>query len=80
MAQIDKPDTIGDFPREFPDSLPKEFPGNYSEDRIPPLSSMNVSSATECTGLMYRPPQSDDELKSYEALYNLEYNEEDEGL
>lgn len=50
------------------------------DEDFPTLGSMNVSSATECTGLMYRPPQSQDELDSYQELYDLEYSEEDEGV
>lgn len=34
--------------------------------------SLCVSSATDCTGLMPRPPQNEDELDSYESLYSLE--------
>lgn len=31
----------------------------------------NCSSATECTGLLYAPPQSDEELKSYNEIFHF---------
>ncbi len=31
----------------------------------------NCSSGTECTGLMYAPPQSDEDLKSYNEIYHF---------
>lgn len=34
--------------------------------------SLCVSSATDCTGLMPTPPQSEEELESYESLYTLQ--------
>lgn len=47
---------------------------------FPSLDTMNVSSATDLTGLMYRPPLNEDELESYQDLYELEYSENDEGV
>lgn len=43
------------------------------EDDLPDIDSMNVSSATELTGMMYRPPASTAELESYHDLYSIEY-------
>lgn len=42
-------------------------------DDFPDLDTMNVSSATELTGMMYHPPASDAELESYHELYDIEY-------
>lgn len=36
----------------------------------------DTASANECTGLMPRPPQNDDELKSYEELFSMEIPKE----
>lgn len=33
----------------------------------------NTASATECTGMMYAPPQSEDELDSYHDLFTMQY-------
>lgn len=43
------------------------------EDDLPDIDSMNVSSATELTGMMYRPPANTAELESYHDLYAIEY-------
>lgn len=43
------------------------------EDDFPDIDSMNVSSATELTGMMYHPPASTAELESYHDLYDIEY-------
>ena len=43
------------------------------EDDFPDLDTMNVSSATELTGMMYRPPITTAELESYHDLYDIEY-------
>lgn len=42
-------------------------------DDFPDLDTMNVSSATELTGMMYHPPANDAELESYHELYDMEY-------
>lgn len=42
-------------------------------DDFPDLDTMNVSSATELTGMMYHPPASDAEMESYHDLYDMEY-------
>ena len=34
----------------------------------------NVASATECTGLMYLPPQDEDEVESYADIYSVPKN------
>lgn len=47
---------------------------------FPTIDTMNVSSATDLTGLMYHPPLNEDELESYQDLYELEYSEADEGV
>lgn len=44
-----------------------------TEDDFPELDTMNVSSATELTGMMYRPPITTAELESYHDLYDIEY-------
>ncbi|MCI8626635.1 MAG: hypothetical protein HFI40_10200 [Lachnospiraceae bacterium] len=54
--------------------------GKQSGKGFPSLDDMNVSSATECTGLMYRPPLDEDELDSYKDLYDLEYSDIDDGV
>lgn len=36
------------------------------------LMNTNAISATECTGLMPTPPQSEEELESYKSLYSME--------
>ena len=43
------------------------------EDDFPDIDSMNVSSATELTGMMYHPPINTAELESYHDLYDIEY-------
>lgn len=43
-------------------------------DDFPDLDTMNVSSATELTGMMYHPPASEAELESYHDLYDMEYD------
>lgn len=43
------------------------------DDDLPDIDSMNVSSATELTGMMYRPPANTAELESYHDLYAIEY-------
>lgn len=44
-----------------------------AEDDFPDIDTMNVSSATELTGMMYRPPMNTAELESYHDLYDIEY-------
>lgn len=44
-----------------------------TEDDFPDLDTMQVSSATELTGMMYRPPMNTAELESYHDLYDIEY-------
>ncbi len=43
------------------------------EDDFPDIDSMNVSSATELTGMMYHPPASTAEMESYHDLYDIQY-------
>ncbi len=43
------------------------------EDDFPDLDTMNVSSATELTGMMYHPPANTAELESYHDLYDIQY-------
>lgn len=43
------------------------------EDDFPDIDTMQVSSATELTGMMYRPPINTAELESYHDLYDIEY-------
>ena len=50
----------------FPASSP-------AEDDFPDLDTMNVSSATELTGMMFRPPSNTSELESYHDLYDIQY-------
>jgi hypothetical protein len=45
----------------------KKLPLDYW---LPTIS--NVASATECTGLMYLPPQDEEELASYQELSSME--------
>lgn len=40
---------------------------DYSEDVLNKIDS--VASATECTGLMYRPPETEEEAESYTDIY-----------
>jgi len=42
------------------------------EDDFPDIDTMNVSSATELTGMMYRPPMNTAEIESYHDLYDIE--------
>jgi len=32
-----------------------------------------TASATDCTGLMFRPPQSEEEYESYQEVYGMEF-------
>jgi len=43
------------------------------EGDFPDIDTMNVSSATELTGMMYRPPINTAELESYHDLYDIQY-------
>ena len=43
------------------------------EDDFPDIDTMPVSSATELTGMMYRPPITTAELESYHDLYDIQY-------
>jgi len=43
------------------------------EENFPDIDTMNVSSATELTGMMYRPPINTAEMESYHDLYDIEY-------
>jgi hypothetical protein len=45
----------------------KKLPLDYW---LPTIS--NVASATECTGLMYLPPQDEEEFASYQELSSME--------
>lgn len=47
--------------------LKNEKNGSYADDMLNKIDS--VASATECTGLMYRPPESDGEAESYNEIY-----------
>ena len=40
---------------------------DYADDVLNKIDS--VASATECTGLMYRPPETDEEAESYTDIY-----------
>ena len=44
-----------------------------TEDDFPDIDTMNFSSATELTGMMYRPPMNTAELESYHDLYDIAY-------
>ncbi len=48
-------------------SVPETLPPEYW---MPAIS--NVASATECTGLMYNPPQDEAEEESYRELSTME--------
>jgi hypothetical protein len=53
---------------EKPEELDgKKLPLDYW---MPTIS--DVVSSTECTGLMYRPPQDEEELESYQELSSME--------
>ena len=39
-------------------------------DSYPGIS--NTVSANECTGMMYSPPQSDDEFESYKEMFSMQ--------
>lgn len=43
------------------------------DEYFPDIDTMNVSSATELTGMMYRPPMNTAEMESYHDLYDIEY-------
>ena len=43
------------------------------EDDFPDIDTMQVSSATELTGMMYHPPITTAELESYHDLYDIQY-------
>lgn len=40
---------------------------SYADDVLNKIDS--VASATECTGLMYRPPENEEEAESYNDIY-----------
>ena len=43
------------------------------EDDFPDIDTMNVSSATELTGMMYHPPASTAEMESSHDVYDIQY-------
>lgn len=45
----------------------KDLDGSYSFDQMNEFNS--VASATECTGLMYAPPDNEYEAESYNEIY-----------
>lgn len=47
--------------------LKNDNPDSYADDVLNKIDS--VASATECTGLMYRPPESEEEAESYTDIY-----------
>ncbi len=51
-----------------PDSKKLENKNIYSSDDTDLTA---VASATECTGLMFAPPESEDEGESYADIYNV---------
>ena len=38
----------------------------------------HTASATDCTGLMFRPPQNDEEYESYLEIYGMEFPRQEE--
>lgn len=36
------------------------------------LDNLNACSTTDCTGLMWRAPQNDEEVESYQEIYDFE--------
>lgn len=58
----------------------KELDGSYSFDQMNEFNS--VVSATECTGLMYAPPDNEYEAESYNEIYVVPQvsNEEEKRL
>ncbi len=67
--------------KEFPNPnklmLQREFPGNdknSGKDHYFDKENdeyLLVSSTTECTGLMYAPPKTEDEIESYEQIQHF---------
>lgn len=49
---------------------PKRRP-NYVSDYVDEIDPCNASSATDCTGLIPTPPQSEYEFESYKAVYDF---------
>ena len=63
----------GRFAKDRVNEMDKEKKGfAYGEhvELFPDLS--NTVSATECTGLMYKPPLTPDEYESYQTLHSME--------
>jgi len=54
------------------DKKPNEKP--LTDDFYPNIS--NTASANDFTGIMFKPPQNDEELEAYEELYNMKYQDE----
>lgn len=56
------------------------FDGSYAFDQLNKLDA--VASGTECTGLMYAPPENMDEAESYNEIYVVPQvaNEEEKRL
>lgn len=44
---------------------------SFKNDDALDLDNFQVSSTTDCTGLMPRPPQSEAEMEAYEDLYQF---------
>ncbi len=51
---------------------PLKFTDNSPIDIADSLDDFQVSSATECTGLIFQAPQDESELESYEEMYCYE--------
>ncbi len=49
--------------------MKKEKP-YFKDEKFDKFDSLNVCSASECTGLITVPPQSEEELESYAELYD----------
>lgn len=48
---------------------------DWEEDYYPGIS--NIVSASECTGMMYAPPQNEDEQESYSDMFSMQIPKED---
>lgn len=40
---------------------------NWDDDYV----SLDIASSTECTGMMYKPPITDDEVEGYSDIYSV---------
>ncbi len=66
-------DSFGQGPVKKEETMEKEKKTNYHEYEFgEQIDNLNACSTTDCTGLMWRTPKNEDEIESYEEIYDFE--------